>query len=343
MKLVESNKANTVAFIKQISELISNSRPATSQQLRSSQGIELLNAENANLKAKNEQLEEKCKQLQLKLDLSLRTQSELHKKYLRVNENPDESVHFNFKPPNEAAVNSSKQDQPSNEPVLTPTGNSKAQPTLEIHPPLRARLQKLNEKSVALKWAHNPRNALISLTGYTIYINEEQCAELNPHDQIASINGLQDEGEYRICVRARCGELESASSNVVVTRVKKKQKKVGTATSSNNSTSETAAVNTASAVDVKDPVRQIRSSADFNNELDASAKDKDESIEKKLEQIRNSFILGSSNLNRSSSNVESVRRNQATSDRSRVDAIYKSSTKPAVKNEDEEAGLGKIF
>ena len=100
--------------------------------------------------------------------------------------------------------------------------SSSQQPKLEIYPPLRVRLQKLNEKSVALKWDHNPLNILIDLEGYHVYINEELCGVMKAKDQIASINGIQEEGEYRIHLRAFYGEVESAKSNEVITRVKKK-------------------------------------------------------------------------------------------------------------------------
>ena len=95
------------------------------------------------------------------------------------------------------------------------------------------RLQKLNEKSVALKWCHNPKNSLIDITGYNIYINNKVCGSMSPNDQIASVNGIQEEGEYRIFIRSSFKDIESENSNEVVTRVKRKQ-----STKSNNQSTE---------------------------------------------------------------------------------------------------------
>ncbi len=60
---------------------------------------------------------------------------------------------------------------------------------IKVFPPLRVRLQKLNEKRVALKWAHNPKNYLNEINGYNIYINNKLCGKMSPNDMIASING----------------------------------------------------------------------------------------------------------------------------------------------------------
>ena len=92
----------------------------------------------------------------------------------------------------------------------------------QVHPPLRVRLQKLNEKRVALKWNHNPQNRLLEVHGYSVYINGKLCGQMSPNDLVASINGIQEEGEYRIVVRAFHGPHESPNSNEVITRVKRK-------------------------------------------------------------------------------------------------------------------------
>lgn len=112
---------------------------------------------------------------------------------------------------------------------------SASQPKIEIYPPLRVRLQKLNEKRVALKWSPNPKNALIELTGYNIYINGKLCGKMGPNDTIASINGINQEGEYKIFIRSYYVNIESDDSNEVVTRVKRKQP---ISTKSNVSTAE---------------------------------------------------------------------------------------------------------
>jgi hypothetical protein len=103
------------------------------------------------------------------------------------------------------------------------TNEGKIQPKIEIYPPLRVRLQKLNEKRVALKWSQNPKNSLIELTGYNIYINGKICGKMGPTDSIASINGINQEGEYKIFIRSYFADIESENSNEVVTRVKRKQ------------------------------------------------------------------------------------------------------------------------
>lgn len=215
------------------------------------------------IKQKYTQLEEKYKQLQIKLDFSLKTQTELQQKYLNVLDQLD-----NVKLAKAAPVET-KVEQPPTRPPLLLEQTKPSEPKLEMYPPLRVRLQKLNEKSVALKWNHNPKNFLIALSGYNIYINDELCAELKAEDQIASINGLQEEGEYRIYVKSVCGQQESECSNVVVTRVKRKQKK-GADESTANETKD-----------------KLKSS--FNSELEHSAKEKDESMEKALNHIRSSF------------------------------------------------------
>ena len=149
---------------------------------------------------------------------------------------------------------------------------------------MRVRLQKINEKSVALKWNHNAQNRLVTLTGYRIYINEENCAELKAEDQIASINGLQDEGEYRIWVRACCGAIESANSNVVVTRVKRKQRPRQAES---------------------DRLMTGSKSSDFSHDMDREeeAVAHNESVEKKLEQIRSS-LSSAVNFNHSQSDLQ---------------------------------------
>lgn len=96
-------------------------------------------------------------------------------------------------------------------------------PKIEIFPPIRVRLQKLNEKRVALKWNHNPKNNLTEIHGYSIYINNKLCGKMSPNDLIASINGIQEEGEYRIYIRSFFNSIESENSNEVITRVKRKQ------------------------------------------------------------------------------------------------------------------------
>ncbi len=104
-----------------------------------------------------------------------------------------------------------------------------------IYPPLSVRLQKLNEKSVALKWNHNPNN-VFPLHGYNIYINDELCGKMKFSDTVAAINGIQEVGEYRIYVRSFYLEFESENSNQVITRLKKKEK--STATGVQNKTGE---------------------------------------------------------------------------------------------------------
>lgn len=111
------------------------------------------------------------------------------------------------------------------------TTEIKTLPKIEIYPPIRVRLQKLNEKRVALKWSMNPKNALIELTGYNIYINGKLCGKMGPNDTIASINGINQEGEYRIHIRSFYANTESEDSNEVVTRVKRKQPSLKTSAS----------------------------------------------------------------------------------------------------------------
>lgn len=45
---------------------------------------------------------------------------------------------------------------------------------------------------------------------------------MSPNDLVASINGIQEEGEYKIYIRAFFKTIESENSNEVVTRVKRK-------------------------------------------------------------------------------------------------------------------------
>lgn len=91
-----------------------------------------------------------------------------------------------------------------------------------LQPPLKVRLQKLNEKCVTLKWDHNPDNENLKLDGYRVYINGLLRGNLKSNDVKALINGIKEAGEYRITVRAFNDKEESNDSNVVITRVKKK-------------------------------------------------------------------------------------------------------------------------
>lgn len=61
---------------------------------------------------------------------------------------------------------------------------------------------------------------MLTLTVTELY----NCTDaLGPNDNIASINGINQEGEYKIFIRSCCANIESEDSNEVVTRVKRKQ------------------------------------------------------------------------------------------------------------------------
>jgi hypothetical protein len=77
------------------------------------------------------------------------------------------------------------------------TNEQKIIESLTIYPPLRVRLQKVNEKSVALKWDHNQLNVNNTIGGYRIYINSILRGTVKPTDMKALINGIQEEGEYK--------------------------------------------------------------------------------------------------------------------------------------------------
>lgn len=156
--------------------------------------------ENLGLRDKIDQLEKKCKSLEAQIESS-------------SSASPKKS-HSQFETESLKFKNDLK--------MTLDSIDTKNEPNTEIHPPIRVRLQKLNEKSVALKWNHNQKNFLIELDGYHIYINNELCGTMKATDLIACIDGIQVEGEYRIYIRSFIGDLESANSNEVVTRVKKK-------------------------------------------------------------------------------------------------------------------------
>ncbi len=121
-----------------------------------------------------------------------------------------------------AAINETEATEANTTHHSNITASTAVAPRLEIHPPIRVRLQKLNEKRVALKWNHNPLNNLTEIHGYHIYINGKLCGKMSPNDMVASINGIQEEGEYRIFIRSFFRAVESVDSNEVVTRVKRK-------------------------------------------------------------------------------------------------------------------------
>ncbi|RNA31872.1 centrosomal of 97 kDa [Brachionus plicatilis] len=185
-----------------------------------------LKIENEGLMLKVKLLEEKCKSLEEQVPKS-ETEDEVEFKYKKVEE---ESV----------------------------------EPKIQIHPPLKVRLQKLNEKSVALKWNHNPKNLFVEITGYKIYINDELCGTMKSSDTIAAINGIQEEGEYKIFLKTFLNKMESDKSNCVITRVKKKHNK--------NQTS--------SSVSDEAEAENVAKSANLSNISGIS--DRDESMEKKL-------------------------------------------------------------
>lgn len=167
--------------------------------------VEHLSKENTYLKAKCKQLEDRCRNLE--------------KKLTTTTTNQDSSSNTNS---NNTATNTGFE---TGSVWLSSTSSKSAMPMRpsNVYPPLKVRLQKLNEKSVALKWNHNPKNALVDLSGYNVYINNELLATMAPADKIASIDGMKEEGEYQIFIRAVSGNrVESDSSNVVITRVRKK-------------------------------------------------------------------------------------------------------------------------
>lgn len=188
--------------------------------------IKNLKIENEGLLLKVKLLEEKCKRLEAQVPKS---------------ETEDE-VEFKYKKADEENV----------------------EPKIQIHPPLKVRLQKLNEKSVALKWNHNPKNLFLEITGYKIYINDELCGTMKSSDTIAAINGIQEEGEYKIYLRAFLNQMESDKSNCVITRVKRKQNKNQTSSSISDETE----------------LDNLAKSANLSNISGIS--DRDESMEKKL-------------------------------------------------------------
>lgn len=164
-----------------------------------------LERENSYLKSRCKLLEDKCRDLEAKISCQDSRESTSHiNTYLSDTTN--------------AMMRNSKKDANKS----TSSSSTQNQPKPVVYPPLRVRLQKLNEKSVALKWNHNPKNALVDLSGYNIYINDDLLATMGPTDKIASIDGMKDEGEYRICIKAICSNVESEASNTVITRVKKK-------------------------------------------------------------------------------------------------------------------------
>lgn len=169
--------------------------------------------ENQELKQKCKLLEEKCRELESKLNRHSK------ENFLRAGvETPNNN---NTTTGNNSRLSDSTNTKSRHEQQQQTLNQT--QPKLEIFPPLRVRLQKLNEKSVALKWNHNPKNNLIELTGYNIYINEDLLATMRGTDKIASIDGIKEEGEYRIYIKSLCSQVESEPSNTVITRVKKKQ------------------------------------------------------------------------------------------------------------------------
>lgn len=164
--------------------------------------------ENTELRMKCKQLEERCRNLESKITSQ--------KENYQQKKSTDYSNNNNTLSDTTNTSTTSKSNRQTE--ATTPS----RQPKPDIYPALKVRLQKLNERSVALKWNHNPKNALLDLTGYNIYINDEMLATMKPSDKIASIDGMKEEGEYRIYIKSVCGQVESESSNVVITRVKKK-------------------------------------------------------------------------------------------------------------------------
>ena len=152
--------------------------------------------ENLQLRGKIDSLEDKCKQLESRLASS------------QSNSNSKTNKSKVTKSFLEDSIDHQQQQRVS-------------EPKPELHAPIRVRLQKLSEKTVALKWNHNPKNIFVQLAGYRIYINGELCGTMKPTDVSASIDGIQVEGEYKICVRSFVGPHESLDSNQVITRVKK--------------------------------------------------------------------------------------------------------------------------
>jgi hypothetical protein len=173
---------------------------------------------------------------------------------------------------------------------------------------LRVRLQKLSEKTVALKWNHNPKNIFIQIAGYNIYINSELCGTMKPDEVSASIDGIQTEGEYKIFIRSFLGNLESPDSNQVITRVKKKpaetDSKTGTSELSSTSESEYdhADTSNSSSIESKSKKESLNSekknspsSQDVSEIMNKSKNDTNESIEKKL-NMSNSESLKTANI-----------------------------------------------
>lgn len=161
--------------------------------------INHLDKENSYLKAKCKQLEERCRNMEKKLTSQENTRVSNSNTYSSAGETATRSE------------------------ITRSSGLDKLkQPRPSVYPPLKVRLQKLNEKSVALKWNHNPKNSLIDLSGYNVYINNDLLATMAPNDKIASIDGMKEEGEYQIYITAVCDRVESEKSNTVITRVKKK-------------------------------------------------------------------------------------------------------------------------
>jgi hypothetical protein len=174
-----------------------------------------LERENQELKLKYRLLEEKCKSLESRLN------SQQQKENYQ-NKSSDQAISNNSYGYSSVLGNQRLADATNTTKSTKQPSEQQQQPKLELYPPLRVRLQKLNEKSVALKWNHNAKNLLVELTGYNVYINNDLLATMKASDKIASIDGIKEEGEYRIFIKSVCGQHESEASNTVITRVKKK-------------------------------------------------------------------------------------------------------------------------
>lgn len=173
-----------------------------------------------------------------------------------------------------------------------------------LYPPLRVRLQKVNEKSVALKWDHNQLNANNKIIGYRIYINNVVRGTVKPTDMKALINGISEEGEYKITVKTFDDKSESIDSNTVITRVKKLM---------NKSQQQDNSLNKSDAIEppvlTKSPIEDKKSSSSLANDASTPAPQQIQQqstiIPKIMDKLRAnspSNIIQSSILSNSASN-----------------------------------------
>ena len=252
--------------------------------------------QNIQLKQENEQLKSELNELKQKYE-------KLEQNYLTITSTKSQTITNNENSlRNLQKILDTEMNDNDNDSTMAASSNSnnnQPKPSMVLlYPPLNVRLQKLNEKCVAVKWTHNPKNVFLKLDGYNVYINDELCGRMKSTDQVASIDGIREVGEYRIYLKSYFLDMESEKSNQVITRLKKKSKNMNELKKPIETNKNKNNLSSKSNSEDLTPSTEEHNTQNSSTDGESSSLEEDDDIDEEVEEI----INNKNNISKSSSN-----------------------------------------